>query len=215
MTSPQPIVVFGTGGLAKEVTWLLEDTEETSFSIEAYVDLNPVAPTFLGRPVVSEETYLRDLRIQCPEAILAIGDPTAKRHLATKLTGHGVVFPSITHRTASVNKTVTVGSGTVICRDVIFTRDISVGQQVYFNFRCSLAHDVTIGDYVVVNPHACVSGMVEIGDDCVIGAGSVIRQGIKIGEGSTVGLGAVVFSDVPPGVTVVGNPARPMWRKES
>jgi UDP-2-acetamido-3-amino-2,3-dideoxy-glucuronate N-acetyltransferase len=41
-----------------------------------------------------------------------------------------------------------------------------------------------------------------------IGSGATILGGITIGAESTVGAGAVVTRDVPPGATVVGNPAR-------
>ena len=40
-----------------------------------------------------------------------------------------------------------------------------------------------------------------------IGAGAVILPGLTIGAGAMVGAGAVVTRDVPPGATVVGNPA--------
>ena len=43
-----------------------------------------------------------------------------------------------------------------------------------------------------------------------IGANATILPGLTIGEGAMVGAGSVVTKDVPPGVTVVGNPARPV-----
>jgi hypothetical protein len=49
-------------------------------------------------------------------------------------------------------------------------------------------------------------------DDASIGSGATILCGIRIGKGATVGAGAVVTRDVPPGATVVGNPARVMKR---
>lgn len=51
-------------------------------------------------------------------------------------------------------------------------------------------------------------GVVE--DNVVIGMGALILAGIHIGSGAIIGVGAVVTHDVDPGVTVVGNPARPI-----
>jgi UDP-2-acetamido-3-amino-2,3-dideoxy-glucuronate N-acetyltransferase len=45
-------------------------------------------------------------------------------------------------------------------------------------------------------------------DGATIGSGATILGGVTIGAGATVGAGAVVTRDVPPGATVVGNPAR-------
>ncbi|MEG0718392.1 MAG: hypothetical protein RR811_07830 [Comamonas sp.] len=50
-----------------------------------------------------------------------------------------------------------------------------------------------IGDYAIVHPHA------------------TILPHVKVGEGATVGAGAVVVKDVPPRVTVFGNPARVIY----
>jgi len=41
-----------------------------------------------------------------------------------------------------------------------------------------------------------------------IGSGSTILSNLVIGENALVGAGSVVTKDVPPGVIVVGNPAR-------
>jgi len=42
-----------------------------------------------------------------------------------------------------------------------------------------------------------------------IGANATILPGKVIGEDAFVGAGALVTKDVPAGVTVVGNPAKP------
>ena len=54
--------------------------------------------------------------------------------------------------------------------------------------------------------------MIKIGNDVVIGAGAIILPGVKIGDGAIVGAGSVVMSDLPAGMTVIGNPARNAWR---
>jgi acetyltransferase-like isoleucine patch superfamily enzyme len=74
-----------------------------------------------------------------------------------------------------------------------------------------------IGDYVTFAPGVQCNGNVHIGDHAYVGAGAIIRQGkpgepLRIGVGAIVGMGAVVTHDVAAGMTVVGNPARPLDR---
>jgi len=49
-----------------------------------------------------------------------------------------------------------------------------------------------------------------VGEGASIGSGATILGGVTVGAGALVGAGAVVTRDVAPGVTVVGNPARPL-----
>lgn len=49
---------------------------------------------------------------------------------------------------------------------------------------------------------------VVIEDDVRIGIGAIILKGTRVGKGARIGAGAVVTADVPPGMSVAGNPAR-------
>ena len=49
---------------------------------------------------------------------------------------------------------------------------------------------------------------VRIDDGAHVGIGAIILKGVRVGAGARVAAGAVVTSDVPPGATVFGNPAR-------
>ena len=49
---------------------------------------------------------------------------------------------------------------------------------------------------------------VTVGRNVWIGGGSIILPGITIGDDVIIGAGSVVTHDIPPGTTVIGNPAR-------
>ena len=52
-----------------------------------------------------------------------------------------------------------------------------------------------------------------VGNNVVIGAGAILLGPITIGDGARIGAGSVVVKPVPPGVTVVGVPARIVERR--
>jgi maltose O-acetyltransferase len=51
---------------------------------------------------------------------------------------------------------------------------------------------------------------VRIGRHAWIGGAAVILPGVTIGDGAIVGAGSIVTRDVAAGITVAGNPARPI-----
>jgi sugar O-acyltransferase (sialic acid O-acetyltransferase NeuD family) len=143
-------------------------------------------------------------------AVIAIAASRARQTLSEKCEASGVRL--IEARAASVVQMdeVFIGDGACLSPFVTLTSNIRIGRCFHANLYSYVEHDCVIGDFVTFAPGAKVNGNVTIGDHAHIGSGAVIRQGLTIGVGAFVGMGAVVTRDVPPGVTVVGNPAKPL-----
>ncbi len=76
---------------------------------------------------------------------------------------------------------------------------------------CIIRQGVTIGNRHLDRPHDAPT----IGDRVNIGAGAKILGAVRLGSDVSVGANAVVLSDIPPGGTVVGAPARLLPPRES
>ena len=106
--------------------------------------------------------------------------------------------------------------------------NIQIGDQVFFNFNCTLLDvcKITIGNRCLFGPNVQIYAAthpldastrgsllefgqpVQIEDDVWIGGGAIVCPGIHIGARSIIATGAVVTKDVPADVLVGGNPAR-------
>ena len=206
------LYIFGTGGLGKETTKLVEDINAISsskYNIAAYIVSHPEETSFMGKDVISKETFVETITAKKRTSlVLAIGTPAIKREIVQQLSEYNVEYPCLVHPSSPLNHSVNHQEGLVVFANVLFMVDIAIGKHTFINSACLLGHDVEIGEFVQINPHCCISGDVKINCDCLIGAGSVIYQGVTIENGATVGMGAVVLRNVKPGSVVFGNPAR-------
>lgn len=81
---------------------------------------------------------------------------------------------------------------------------VVIGETAEIGDDCVIFHGVTLGGtkFDPIKRHPTIKNRV------MIGSGAKILGPITLGEGCRVGANAVVTKDVPPGVAVVGNPAR-------
>jgi UDP-N-acetylglucosamine acyltransferase len=70
-----------------------------------------------------------------------------------------------------------------------------------------LAHDCQVGSHTIFANNASIAGHVHVGDYAILGGFSLVHQFCHIGAHSLTALGTVVLKDLPPYVTVAGNPA--------
>jgi serine O-acetyltransferase len=83
---------------------------------------------------------------------------------------------------------------------------VVIGETAEVGDDCIIFHAVTLGGtkFDAVKRHPTVGSRV------LIGTGAAILGPITLGDDSRVGANAVVTRSVDPGVTVVGNPAKPL-----
>jgi UDP-N-acetylglucosamine acyltransferase len=69
-----------------------------------------------------------------------------------------------------------------------------------------VAHDCQVGDGTVFANNATLAGHVHVGDFTTLGGFVGVHQFVKIGAHVMAGVSSVVLQDVPPFVTIAGNP---------
>jgi len=72
-----------------------------------------------------------------------------------------------------------------------------------------VAHDCQVGDRTIFANNATLAGHVQVGDWAILGGFTGVHQFVRVGAHSFCGVGSVLLQDLPPYVTVAGNPARP------
>ena len=146
------------------------------------------------------------------DLVVAVQGP-GRRALFETILARGGGLPVVRHPAAIVSTTASIGAGTILSAGVIVQSDTRIGRFCVLNTACTVDHDNIVGDGVSIGPGAHTAGRVTIRDGAFIGLGALIINGVTVGRRATVGAGAVVVRDVPEGVTVVGNPARPLPAK--
>ena len=164
-------------------------------------------------PVLGGEALLEDPAfLAAHDIFVGIGDGR-RRALSEAVLARGGTVATVIHPAATVSASATIGAGTVISAGVIVQMDARVGRYCSLNTACTVDHDNVLEDGVNIAPGAHLAGGVQVGEGAFIGIGATIKGWLRIGARATVGAGAVVLKEVPDGVTVVGNPARPMVAK--
>jgi sugar O-acyltransferase (sialic acid O-acetyltransferase NeuD family) len=207
--APAPIVIVGAGEHGRVV---LDACLAIGLAVAGFIDhFRPKGESVDLRPVLGGDELLADTRfVAAHRFVPGIGDVALRRRISLGILARGGVLAVVQHPAATRSARAAVGDGTVLCAGAVVNPGVRIGRFCIINTGASIDHDCVLDDGVQIAPGATLCGTVCCGADAFVGAGAVVLPGRRIGTGAVVGAGAVVTSNVAPGITVAGNPARPL-----
>jgi sugar O-acyltransferase (sialic acid O-acetyltransferase NeuD family) len=216
MITRAKILIFGAGGLGREIMQIIRDLQQALEPIDCVgfaVDRGYSAPSLINAlPVRSDwvEWLRSDPELQI---VVAIGDPAARAAAVQRITAvHSARFATLVHPRAWTGKSVVIGEGSVVFGNSSATTDVRIGRHVLINPGCTIAHDCVLEDFATLAPSVALTGGVVVGSHAELGVGARVAPRLRIGTRAVVGAGAVVIRDIGAGTTVVGVPAKPLRR---
>lgn len=218
----QPVVIFGAGGLAREVAWtagmhgatlLSPDGSKNAVEFIGHLDdrQETHGTEINGHPVLGGSDWLE----QHPghAVLVAVGKPAIRQEIVQRLRALHATFPTLLAPNTVIGDQCAIGQGVIALPGVVITTNVTVGEFVLLNPQVSISHDGNIGDYCSMGPGVHLAGNVHVGSLTDIGTGASAIPGSRIGTESIIGAGACVVRDVPDYATAVGVPAVVIKRK--
>ncbi len=201
--------IIGAGGFGREVFSMTHSARgaDVEWRVAGFLnDIQNALDGFDGFPAIAGGT---DYEPQPNDVfICAIGDVNGRRFVCERIRARGAEFINIISERALISGAAELGAGIIVEAFTGIAANARVGDFTTILGHTTVGHDVTIGRYSQISPYCDIHGWAEIGEGCLIGSHAVILTKVKIGAGATVGAGSVVISDVPPGATVFGVPAK-------
>lgn len=195
------------------IEWDMVDLIESIPQYEICGFIDPICPQDIDVSYLGRDEDWKTIQQKHPQikVALALDFP----HIKAKLFDHygEEAIISVISPHAYVSNRSVIGHGTIIQRGVTIMAKVKIGHGCKINVNTTIHHEAKLGNFCTVAPGAFILGKVEIEDGAYIGAGAIIRQRCKIGKGAVIGAGAVVVCDVPPGITVVGVPAKALVKE--
>jgi sugar O-acyltransferase (sialic acid O-acetyltransferase NeuD family) len=207
------IIIYGTGGMARETVQLIEDINAVKprWNIAGFIDdfRGDCGESVSGYAILGGNGILERYG-EGTYVVIALGDPSSKRSVYEKTQKYKLKYPVLIHPTAVVAPSAVIGEGSIIGIQCVVSVNAVLGRHVLLNTKSFAAHDSVIGDFSSCYVNCMVNGGVSVGEGVLIGSGSVIMERRKIGSFAKISMGSVVVSDVGEGHVVMTKPSRSM-----
>lgn len=217
LASRSPIVIFGAGGLGREVASLLTQLNAAGAAWDVrgfYDDQVPATPTVAGLLYLGTSADLNATATSLAVAV-AVGSSSSRAAVVNRLFSALLYFPALVHPRVELTseQRINLGEGCLIQPGCQLTCDITLGRFVLLSPGCTVGHDAVLEDFCSLMPQASVGGAARLAAGAYIGAHATVIQNVSVGQGAILGAGAVAVRDIPAHVTAVGVPAKALTQK--
>ena len=210
----EDIIVYGSGGMAREVVELIEDINRVrpAWNILGYLDDMKGSGGELvnGYRILGTADWLGKSD-KSYNIVLAVGNPEAKEQMLERIKMCSPRFPVLIHPSARVARNARIGEGSIIGIDCIVSVNADIGRHVFLNMRTVVGHDTVIRDYCSCLVNCVIAGDVRLDEKAMLGSGCIIMEKMSVGKRATVGMGSIVCYDVPDGHVVMSRPSKIMY----
>lgn len=206
--------IYGTGGFSREVLMLAEQVDNIDRRWNEIVFIEDMKEVLKleGKSVLRLHTFAEIEEEK--ELVIAVGEPSVREEVYDLAKGYGIRLCTLIHQGVHVDKTVSLGEGSIIMGGVYLGSHAVIGANTVIQLNTIIGHDTNIGMHCTISSNCCISGTNQIGDRTYFGFLSGTKQNLKVGNDVICSAGAIVFRDLPDAVIAVGNPARIMKKNE-
>jgi sugar O-acyltransferase (sialic acid O-acetyltransferase NeuD family) len=210
----QRLLIVGAGDFGREVfCWASQViADQRDWEFEGFLDESPDALNGLNlgaRILGAPSTHNFEDR---DRVVVAIGAPAQRRNVVEILKKRGARFTTLIHPSVTMGLNNSWGVGCIFCPGVILTTNVKIGNHVIFNCHSSAGHDAVIGSFCTLSPSVDITGYATLGEGVLLGSNASILPYARVGDGAVIGACSAVLKKVQPRSTVMGVPAREVWK---
>ncbi|WP_019671563.1 LbetaH domain-containing protein [Eudoraea adriatica] len=203
------IIILGTGGLAAQLTFYIEDNNskvgnEDKINILGYIDYEYNIEKYWKRynfktPVLCDvDSYIPK---ENEEVLLAISNVKFRNKMIDILVKKNARIGSFIHSTVIISKSQKFGFGNIVMPFCEIEPNSQVGDNNILTPFSFISHDSIVGSGNFLSK-AGIAGHTEVGNNNYFGLGSVVIPNVKIGNNNVIIAGTVVNESVNDDTTV-------------